>query len=447
MAEWKKIIVSGSHAHLASVTASNLTNDNLVIAGTGGALESSGITFDGTIFNLGSSTLQTTGNISGSALSGSFFGDGSGLTGVSGEFPTTALNGTSLDTTKFFVNDGASKHISGSQVGDYVYSGVGGDATIAAGGTLTIANDAVEGTMLNTNAADTTTIELSSDTLSVLKVPNALTDTAGGGLNDFSYDGSSAVSLEVSGAAQLSNNAITKWNDSDGKFVVSSLTDDGTNITGTTSIQLTGASSNLSGSFSGSFTGDGTNLTGLATTLTVDGDTGTEDVSLTADDLQIIGTSNEVETAVTKVGNDVKVTVGLPNDVTIGNDLTVTGDLVVNGDQVNVNTTNLDIEDRFILLNSGSSATNNDSGIIFGGSTGAAQQGHGLFWDGSYNSDDGRLAIINSVNSTQNSDIGSPSYHLAGVFSGAENDAATAQADHEGNIRVDSAGDIFIYVA
>jgi hypothetical protein len=75
------------------------------------------------------------------------------------------------------------------------------------------------------------------------------------------------------------------------------------------------SSDKISGSFSGSFQGDGSGLTGLATVLTVDGDTGTEDVDLIADDLQIIGTANEVETAVTKVGNDVKVTVGLPNTI------------------------------------------------------------------------------------------------------------------------------------
>jgi hypothetical protein len=75
------------------------------------------------------------------------------------------------------------------------------------------------------------------------------------------------------------------------------------------------SSDKISGSFSGSFEGDGSGLTGLATVLTVDGDTGTEDVDLIADDLQIIGTTNEVETAVTKVGTDVKVTVGLPNTI------------------------------------------------------------------------------------------------------------------------------------
>ena len=61
----------------------------------------------------------------------------------------------------------------------------------------------------------------------------------------------------------------------------------------------------------------------VATTLTVDGDSGSQDTDLLADDLQILGTANEVNTAVTKAGTDVKVTVGLPAAVTITDSLVV----------------------------------------------------------------------------------------------------------------------------
>ena len=67
----------------------------------------------------------------------------------------------------------------------------------------------------------------------------------------------------------------------------------------------------------------------VATALTVDGDTGTGDVDLLTDDLQILGTANEIETVSSKTGTDVQVQIGLPDDVTIGNDLTVTTDLDV----------------------------------------------------------------------------------------------------------------------
>jgi hypothetical protein len=278
MATWQKVIVSGSAAHLLNVTASNLTDNELVIAGPGGALENSGLTYNGTTLNLGSAQVQAAG-FSGS-FSGSFQGNGSGLTGI-------VATGTSLQ--------------------------------------------------------------------------NAITN--GEGIAPFSYTNIAPVSVAVSGAADLNDNVITKWDNDAGKFQNSSLTDNGTAITGTTSIQLSGANSSLTGSFTGSFIGDGSGLTGLPSTLTVDGDTGTENVNLILDDLQFIGTANEVNTAVTKVGTDVKVTIGLPNDVVIGNNLTVTNDLIVNGTATYINTQNLYVEDPFILLASGSTSAG-DGGIV-----------------------------------------------------------------------------------
>jgi len=122
--------------------------------------------------------------------------------------------------------------------------------------------------------------------------------------------------------------------------------------------------------------------------------------------------------------------------------LTVNGDLVVTGNTVEAQVTNLNIEDKYILLNSGS--TSGDSGIVFGGADGVANSGVGLFWDTSYNSNDGRLGIVNSIAAGATGDQ-TPSYHIAGVYEGTEANAATAQADHVGNIRVES-GEIYIYV-
>src|SRR5210317_722842 len=61
----------------------------------------------------------------------------------------------------------------------------------------------------------------------------------------------------------------------------------------------------------------------VATALTVDGDTGTGDVDLLTDDLQILGTANEIETASSKTGTDVQVQIGLPTNVTIAGELDV----------------------------------------------------------------------------------------------------------------------------
>jgi hypothetical protein len=72
----------------------------------------------------------------------------------------------------------------------------------------------------------------------------------------------------------------------------------------------------------------------VATALTVDGDSGTGDVSLLTDDLQVTGTANEIVTTASKSGTDVTLNIALPDDVTIGNDLTVTTDLGVSGNTV-----------------------------------------------------------------------------------------------------------------
>jgi len=146
------------------------------------------------------------------------------------------------------------------------------------------------------------------------------------------------------------------------------------------------------------------------------------------------------QTITTTSGNLViNATTGLVN---ISNNLLVGGDLTVQGDTINANVTNLDIEDRYILLNSGS-ATIGDSGIVFGGSNGVAQEGAAVIWDASHNGNDGRLAIVNDMTSVATGDQ-TPSYHLVGALSGSAATAATAQLDHVGNIRVE-AGDIFIY--
>ena len=66
----------------------------------------------------------------------------------------------------------------------------------------------------------------------------------------------------------------------------------------------------------------------------------------------ITGTTNEI--SVSGSGSEgASVTIGLPANVVIANNLTVTGDLTVSGNTTTLNTANLNIEDNFILLNSG----------------------------------------------------------------------------------------------
>jgi hypothetical protein len=340
MANWKKIIVSGSNAHLAQITSSVLTDGNLIMAGTGGALKNSGISFSGSTFNIGSSSIISTGT--GSVLTGSF---------------------------------------SGSFVG-------------------------------TTNLPDL---------------------TQGSGIVPFTYDGSGTATVAVSGASALNNNAVTKWNGN--AFVNSSLTDNGTLVSGATSIQLTGASSSLTGSFTGSFKGDGSGLTGLATTLDISGSNGSGiSINLVTQDLTIGGTSNEIETSVAGT----TVTIGLPNDVTITQDLTVNRNLTVLGTASFQHTEDLDVADRFIRLASGSNAAG-DGGI-------AIQQTNALNAEVfGFDSGATRWGVSSSFDASQNAFV--PDAYMALTLEGAGTDPTVVDARYQvkGNIFIGSDEGIWIY--
>ena len=257
-----------------------------------------------------------------------------------------------------------------------------------------------------------------------------------------------------------------------------------TTINGSGNIVATTGATNLvmTGSFTGSFKGDGSGLTGLATNLTIGADSGADDtVDLVNDTLTFTGgpgvtttvSDNQISYAIASgiisasslgtnttqgqallvqngnSGSAVTInslgTTGTPTFASIettGN-ATVGGDLTVNGSLTTISTTNTNIKDQFLLLNSGSATATDESGIIFGGANGTRGNGAALVWNGDYNSNDGRLAVANSVNSDATS--ATVSYFVGGVFDGNEADAATAQADHRGNIRVDSSNDIWIY--
>jgi len=205
----------------------------------------------------------------------------------------------------------------------------------------------------------------------------------------------------------------------------------------------------FTGSFSGSFVGDGSGLTGIATTLTVDGDTGTQNVSLTDDDLQILGTTNEIVTAVTKVGNDVKATISLPDDVTIGQDLTITRDvniqrnLVVQGTASFQHREDYDVADRFIRLASGSTAAGDGGIVIQQASAAGSDVGYGETFG--FDSANLRFGVTSSFDASTEAFV--PDAFMVNVIEGAGNDpdAVVSKYDKKGNIFVANNEDIYIY--
>ena len=164
-----------------------------------------------------------------------------------------------------------------------------------------------------------------------------------------------------------------------------------------------GVFTSASGSFSGSFVGDGSGLTGLVTELDITSDSGSGSVDLLTQALSIVGTANEVETSI----SGQTITIGLPNDVTIGGDLTVggndikssTGDtvltlsgsnasfannlviggnLTVSGTSTIINSTTVEIGDNIISLN-GTGAVN--AGLVVKDPTSPNTVSGSLLWD------------------------------------------------------------------
>ena len=123
--------------------------------------------------------------------------------------------------------------------------------------------------------------------------------TQGAGIVPFLYDGQTAATVAVSGAAALTNNYLNKWNGH--AFVNSNITDDGTSVT-----VLSAATNGLT------VQAGGTKVTG---------------------------------------------------DSFFYDNLTVQGNITVNGTASFINTENVLVKDKFILIASGSS-TLSDAGII-----------------------------------------------------------------------------------
>jgi len=416
MASWKKVIVSGSVAQLAAVSASI-------------------------------------------GFSGSFFGDGSGLSGVAGSFPATPLGGSSLQTTKFFVNDGASKFVSGSQVANYVYSGVSGDATIAAGGALTIGANAVEGSMLNSNVADGTTTQLTGNQLVVLKVPNAL--TAGSGLlSGGTFDGAAARTFSVDSGSFLPYISGAVFSTVSGDITVTSagVAAIGTGVIVNADVNASAAIAYTKLDFAGSSHVSASSLSPGAqgeVAITVNGvaqtavDLGLQTTDspsfagVTADNIRIgITGANEIDTTSGNLTIDsAGGLVTIDDNLSVTGNATISGDLIVSGTASFQNTQNLLVADRFALFASGSVATG-DGGIVIQQAT---QNVGELF---GYDSGAGRWAYTSSFSA--NSSTFTPAAYAGVVEFTAGNPSVDplygGSSNGYGTIFVNTSnGDIFIY--
>jgi hypothetical protein len=116
--------------------------------------------------------------------------------------------------------------------------------------------------------------------------------------------------------------------------------------------------------------------------------------------------------------------------------LTVNGDLFVSGSTVTVNATNLNIEDKFILLNSGSTGPSYEGGIIVeSGSTGT---GNAFYYDAS----DNRWSLKGGLVATNTSAVTAEAFMSVAIVDTLAN-AQSGSYYKAGNIIVDGQ-DIYI---
>ncbi len=343
MANWKKIIVSGSIADLDSVLSDNLlqVSNNQIISSSADETKLSG------------------------SFSGSFQGDGSQLTGL---VTVLEISGSSQAAETFGTVDLLDERFN-------IVGGEGIDLTFD-DNTNTLDISGQNATSENKGIAT-----FNTDAFVVTDGDVTLADT-----------GSGAV-LTIEGTTNEVDVSRT-----DGTVTVG-LPDD---VTITNDLTVGG---NISGS-----------TLEIHDTVDVGGNVTVEGTSTFNDDVTISGTNN----------------------LFVGGNASINGDLIVSGDVTAVQTTNLEITDRFILLNSGSLASATQKGGIIVDENGGV--GAGFI----YNATDDRWGFNSAADANEQTGIQSEAY----VATVIEGEAGQFDDKYEkvGNIRVDDQGDIFIYV-
>jgi len=233
---------------------------------------------------------------------------------------------TASQMTTFTISDDSSTTSTITQSDTLQFLGGTGIGSTVSGDTVTFAIDNTVVTTSGTQTLTNKTIDSASNTLTLDLSEGTLTGTTAE-FNSALSDGSFAT---LAGSETLTNKTINSASNT--------ITIDGTEATlsNIANASLTNSSITIS---------DGSNSTATALGGTI----------------TIQGTANEVEVA----ESSGTVTVGLPDDVTVGGALTVTGDLTVNGTTTTISTTNTVASDTLFELGNGTTGTPaNDSGII-----------------------------------------------------------------------------------
>jgi hypothetical protein len=347
------------------------------------------------------------------------------------------------------------------------------------------------GTVSASSQVNFTQIQNTANIVSSSTQFNSLTAPFTGSFTgSFSGDGSGLVNI---GAASLPPGVISSSTQVINSIQNQTIAPSVVNATTITATTISGST------ISGSFVGDGSQLTGIATTLAISGSTGNDVVNLKTDALSFAGTNGITATVtnntvtinlpVGTVSSSAQVVNSLPADTvssstqvktflpvgtvsssaqypgwvtassqvqltsitgttfaaanfTFPQNLTVSGDLFVDGTTTTINTTNLNIEDRYILVNSGSIlGAPAQGGIVV--QDGAGFSGSAMLY--STDNSKNRWGVAENVAGNAASAI--QTAYVATVSDMSITAQATAVATYEkpGNIKVDTNGDIYIW--
>ena len=369
---WKKVVVSGSAAEL-----SGLTVDNTIVG-----------------------TVQTASYVE--------------FDGVDGLTAFSASVAANIESAEFQLS------INGD-AGD-------GPDVIGDGDTITIAGGTNINTLVTSSVGGENKVTVNLDTkIDLLEVTASLKGNVVGDLTGTADTASYVAGAGVDGAVVTANTA---------SYMLGSGVDGAVVTADTASYVL------LAG-----VDGFGAESSSIASRITVLEQDGPENASTASfvdgDDVEFLASGNgQTATAfsssaasriTTIEGTGTIQGVGTTNNVTFADitatNITATGNLTVQGTVTSIETTNLNVDDQFILLNSGSAGAA-DAGIV------EYDDGPSLGWDES----EGRWALDATGSTWNQTTIASDAY-IAAVKIGATD----ANYEKAGNLRVDG-GEIYIYV-